>query len=166
VISQMLLDAGADANASSGYYGNALQCAAHQGHDQVLEVLLAGGAIVNQKGGYHGNALQAAACGGHESVVLSLLRAGADINAPNDRFMTATEGALANNHTNVARILERETDSRRKKRKEEDDIPHPATHEDATGGQTTQAPVQTKHIQHNGEEIVQATDPKDRPQPP
>ncbi|OCK87550.1 uncharacterized protein K441DRAFT_466880, partial [Cenococcum geophilum 1.58] len=48
-----LLIRGADVNAQGGYYGNALQAASAQGHEQVVKLLL-------DKGGVYGNALRAA----------------------------------------------------------------------------------------------------------
>jgi ankyrin repeat protein len=37
---KLLLDMGADVNAQSGYYGNALQAASYRGHEQVVKLLL------------------------------------------------------------------------------------------------------------------------------
>ncbi|KAF2623342.1 hypothetical protein BU25DRAFT_177537 [Macroventuria anomochaeta] len=74
---KMLLDKGADVNAQSGYYGNALHAASAGGHEQVVKMLLDKGADVNAQGGYSGNALQAASAGGHEQVIEMLLDAGA-----------------------------------------------------------------------------------------
>ncbi|KAI1584776.1 ankyrin repeat domain containing protein [Pyrenophora tritici-repentis] len=48
----MLLDAGADVNAQGGDYGNALQAASAEGHEQVVKMLLDAGADVNAQGGY------------------------------------------------------------------------------------------------------------------
>ena len=62
----LLLEKGASIKTEGGHYGNALQAAASQGHDDVVELLLQWGADVNARGGYFGTALQAAASGaGH-----------------------------------------------------------------------------------------------------
>ena len=53
----MLLDKGADINAQDGEYGNALQAASDEDHDQVMQMLLDKGANVNAQGGEYGNAL-------------------------------------------------------------------------------------------------------------
>ncbi|XTI85698.1 ankyrin repeat-containing domain protein [Cenococcum geophilum] len=66
---ELLLQKGADPNAQSGDYGNALQAASLGGHEQVVKLLLDKGADLNAQGGDYGNALQAASEGGHEQVM-------------------------------------------------------------------------------------------------
>ncbi|KAH8880198.1 hypothetical protein GQ53DRAFT_615137, partial [Thozetella sp. PMI_491] len=56
----LFLEAGADVNAQGGYYGNALQAAAHNGNQAIVHQLLEDGADVNAQGGHYGNALEAA----------------------------------------------------------------------------------------------------------
>ncbi|CUS12929.1 unnamed protein product, partial [Tuber aestivum] len=60
-------------NSPRGFYGNALQAAAGEGNESVVQLLLERGAEVNAQGGEFGNALQAAAGEGNESVVQLLL---------------------------------------------------------------------------------------------
>jgi Ankyrin repeat len=45
-------------NAHGGLYGNALQVASINAHEEVVQMLLNAGADVNAQGGFHGNALQ------------------------------------------------------------------------------------------------------------
>ncbi|ORY14308.1 hypothetical protein BCR34DRAFT_479796, partial [Clohesyomyces aquaticus] len=66
---KLLLDKSANVNAQGGRYGNALQAASWNGHEQVVKLLLNKGADVNAQGGEYGNALQAASSNGHEQVV-------------------------------------------------------------------------------------------------
>ncbi|KAH9225077.1 hypothetical protein K456DRAFT_1812498, partial [Colletotrichum gloeosporioides 23] len=58
-------------------YGNALQAASEEGHDNIVQMLLDKGADVNAHGGDYGNALQAASSGGHNNLVQILLDKGA-----------------------------------------------------------------------------------------
>ncbi|USP74081.1 Arp, Ankyrin repeat protein [Curvularia clavata] len=74
---KLLVDNGADVNAQSGPYGNALPAASEGGHEQVVKMLLDAGADVNAQGGFYGNALSAASGIGHEQVAKILLDAGA-----------------------------------------------------------------------------------------
>ncbi|KAF1834242.1 MFS general substrate transporter [Decorospora gaudefroyi] len=73
---KLLLDAGADANAQGGVYGNALHAASAEGHEAVVKLLLNKDADVNAQGGVYGNALHAASSRGHKQVVKTLLKAG------------------------------------------------------------------------------------------
>ncbi|KAJ5674507.1 uncharacterized protein N7477_004441 [Penicillium maclennaniae] len=59
---------GADVNAQSGKYGNALQAASHIGNEKVFKILLDNGADVNAQGGFYDIALSAALAGGHSGV--------------------------------------------------------------------------------------------------
>lgn len=77
----LLLNKGANINAPSYYFGNSLQAASREGHEQTVNLLLDKGADVNAQGGYYSNALQAASLGGHEQIVKLLLNKGAYINA-------------------------------------------------------------------------------------
>ncbi|KAJ5899265.1 purine and uridine phosphorylase [Penicillium taxi] len=54
---QILLEQGADINATSGPYRDALQAACDAGHDKIAQMLLERGADVNAQGGDYGNAL-------------------------------------------------------------------------------------------------------------
>jgi ankyrin repeat protein len=50
----VLLDKGADVNAQGGHYGNALQEAASEGHDNIVQVLHDKGANMNVQQGEYG----------------------------------------------------------------------------------------------------------------
>ena len=54
---RLLLDWGANVNAESREYGNALQAALAEGHKQIMKLLLDYGAEVNAQGGQYGSAL-------------------------------------------------------------------------------------------------------------
>jgi len=53
----MLLDKGADINTQGRRYSNALQIAAFEGHQKIVQMLLDKGSDVNTQGGEYGNAL-------------------------------------------------------------------------------------------------------------
>ncbi|KAI1595117.1 Arp Ankyrin repeat [Pyrenophora tritici-repentis] len=101
----MLLDAGADVNAQGGHYGNALQAASTEGHEQVVKMLLDAGAEVNAQGGEYGNALQAASAQGHEQVVKALLDAGAEVNAQCGYYGNALHAAAYFGESAVLKLL-------------------------------------------------------------
>ena len=105
IVARMLLDKGADVNAQGRYYGNALQAASAQGHEQVVKMLLDKGADVNAQGGHYGNALQAASARGHEQVVKMLLNKGADVNAQGGGYSNALQAASAGGHEQVVKML-------------------------------------------------------------
>ena len=79
--SQLLLDRGADVNASGGHFSNSLQAAAVQGHEDVVRLLLFRGANTHAWGGRHGTALHAAAYSGHEAIARLLIENKACVNA-------------------------------------------------------------------------------------
>jgi hypothetical protein len=56
----MLLGKGADANAESRHYGNALQAASAGYYDQTVQLLLYRGTDIEAQGGKYGSALQEA----------------------------------------------------------------------------------------------------------
>ena len=74
---QLLLENGADVNARGGYFGNALQAAAHEHSKKVVQLLLENGADVNAQGGIHSTALEAASNRGRDDIVGLLLENGA-----------------------------------------------------------------------------------------
>ncbi|EUC28323.1 hypothetical protein COCCADRAFT_30391 [Bipolaris zeicola 26-R-13] len=78
---EILVDKGADVNAQSGQYGNALQAASTKGYKEIAMLLLDKGADVNAQSGQYGNALQVASVVGHKEIAMLLLDKGADVNA-------------------------------------------------------------------------------------
>jgi ankyrin repeat protein len=57
---KLLLEKNPDVNAQGGEYGNALQAASLDGHEQLVKMLLDRHANVNAQGGQYGNTLCAA----------------------------------------------------------------------------------------------------------
>ena len=92
---QLLLDHGADINATCGKYGTALQAAAFNYRIHSIRLLLDKGADVNAEGGEYGTALQAASYACHLEVVKELLSNGANVNARVGKYGTALQAALA-----------------------------------------------------------------------
>ncbi|KAG9856706.1 hypothetical protein KCU98_g1307, partial [Aureobasidium melanogenum] len=74
---KVLLEHGAQINASGGYFGNALQAAAYVGSMEGVQLLLQKGADVNARGGRYGSALQAAKVAGRTKIAEVLVDAGA-----------------------------------------------------------------------------------------
>jgi hypothetical protein len=72
-ITSLLLNASTEVNVQGGRYGNALQAASAEGHEQVVKMLLEKGAEINAQGGYHGNALYAGAYAGNWDVLELLI---------------------------------------------------------------------------------------------
>lgn len=92
LVTQLQVDKGADIDASSGLFGNALQEAAYI-KESVVQLLFKNGTDINKSGGEHGNALQAASYYGSESVVQLLLDKGAAINASGGKYGSALGAA-------------------------------------------------------------------------
>ncbi|KAF4900929.1 Ankyrin repeat domain-containing protein 50 [Colletotrichum fructicola] len=90
----------------SGYFGSALQEAAHAGFYEIIAALLKHGAKVNAKGGPHGHALQAAAEGNHRHTLKLLLDHGADPNASsNTAYGSALQAAVQLRRANSVKTL-------------------------------------------------------------
>ena len=102
---QFLLDQGADINAQSGGYGNALQVASSEGHNNAVQILLENEADVNTQGGIYGNALQAASAHNHCKVVQTLLDNEADVNTQGGLYGNALRAASAGGHEKVVQML-------------------------------------------------------------
>ncbi|KAK4198015.1 Pfs, NACHT and ankyrin domain protein [Triangularia verruculosa] len=100
-----LIGKGADVNAQGGYYGNALQAASSEGHQEIVKLLLDKGADVNAQGGEYGNALQAASSKGHQEIVKLLLDKGADINAQGGYYGNALQAASWRGNQEIVKLL-------------------------------------------------------------
>jgi ankyrin repeat protein len=72
-----LLEYGADANATGGWYVSGLQEASYRGHEKIVSLLLEYGADVNIASGRYGSALRAARARDHGRIVKLLLDHGA-----------------------------------------------------------------------------------------
>ncbi|KAF7965799.1 hypothetical protein HWV62_41761 [Athelia sp. TMB] len=104
-IAQLLLEKGADVNATGGEYGTALQAASFWGGLEIAQMLLGNGAHVNATGGQYGTALQAASCMGHLDIARLLLGKGAHVNATGGQYGTALQAASCMGHLDIARLL-------------------------------------------------------------
>ncbi len=78
-IGKLLIERGADVNASSSVYGGALHAAASQGWDDFVALLLAAGAAVDQRDQRRNRALFSAVSAGNRDMTAMLLKAGARI---------------------------------------------------------------------------------------
>jgi hypothetical protein len=100
-----LIENGADVNMQGGYYGNPLQAASMEGHENIVQLLLHHGATVNLQGGHYGSALQAATYIGKESIVNILLEHGANINLQGGHYGSALQAAICTGRESIFRLL-------------------------------------------------------------
>ncbi|KAJ5740916.1 Pfs NACHT and Ankyrin domain protein [Penicillium malachiteum] len=100
-----LVSKGADVNTQGGFFGNALQAASSNGHQEIVNLLLEKGADVNAQGGEYGNALQAASLDGHQEIVNLLLEKGADVNAQGGEYGNALQAASLDGHQEIVNLL-------------------------------------------------------------
>lgn len=105
IITQMLVDKGAEVNAQGGYYGSALRAASARGHEQVVKMLLDKDADINAQGGRYGNALQAASAKGNKLIVKLLLNKGAKVNAQGGEYGNALQAASERGYEQVVKML-------------------------------------------------------------
>ena len=105
-----LLDAGANVNACSKYWGPPIFDAAYAGdtdaHHQVIETLIARGADMNIRNGVSCTALMGAANRGHIGAARLLLAAGADANM-RGRDRDALDWAMTSGNPEMILLLQR-----------------------------------------------------------
>jgi len=112
-ITEALIQAGADLNATEPEYGTtALMLAAGEDHVEIVRMLIRAGADVNVQAGGNDDgegagftALMIGAMNGHEAVVSELLAGGADRAMTNRDGATALDLAEAGGHDGVVRLL-------------------------------------------------------------
>ncbi len=102
---QLLLDRGANINASNWVNNTALIEAAREGHEAVVQLLLHYGANINASNRVNNTALIEAAREGHEAVVQLLLDYGANVDASNQVNTTALIEAAERGHKAVVQLL-------------------------------------------------------------
>jgi ankyrin repeat protein len=103
---RLLLTRGADARRCEPSGTHALDWAAQEGHQQVVEMLLAHDPLLVDLPGYGGRtALIAAAANGHAPLVQLLLACGADARVRRASGSHALDGAAENGHAAVVRLL-------------------------------------------------------------
>jgi ankyrin repeat protein len=107
---ELLLARGADVNAIGGWYGTALQSAAHMGVLNIVELLLNSGADPNQTGGTYGSALHAAASSvfNAETMFKLLLDRGADINVVSPKWGSVLNAAASGESQELVRSILRQ----------------------------------------------------------
>lgn len=108
-IAKVLIQEGADVDLHSGFYGNALQAAAYQGHETMIQTLVKAGANIHQQG-YSKDAIHAAAEGGNEAIVRFLLDE-VRVKVPEFSYII-TEPAFRLHQEACKRVLRDESPSR------------------------------------------------------
>ncbi|KAI5206740.1 hypothetical protein E4T39_02258 [Aureobasidium subglaciale] len=102
---RVLLEAGAQVNTETGFYGYALHGALAGGHKDVSLLLLESGADIRSIGGICGTALHAAAFGGILEIVKLCLESGMDVNMPNEERGTAICFAACQSSLEIIQFL-------------------------------------------------------------
>ncbi|KAF8541491.1 ankyrin repeat-containing domain protein [Trichophaea hybrida] len=104
-IVRILLDAGADANATEIFGESALCVAARNGHEEVVRELLDAGANANVIDRHGVTALPAAVRKGYEGIVRMLLQAGVDPNATDTNGVSVLSEAARKGHVGIVEML-------------------------------------------------------------
>ena len=102
-IVRLLLDSGADINASYGFGVTALECAASNANEETAKLLIERGANVNVCG--FDTPLNAAAVAQNRRMIRSLLENGADVNGRDDEGFTALMEPAGAGYVNVVEDL-------------------------------------------------------------
>lgn len=90
----------------SGKYGTALQAAAHEGHEGIVELLLSEGSQARVQGGIFGTALEAAAKARHVEIVSKLLAADPETTlVQNGDWGTALQAGIYSRQEQVVAVL-------------------------------------------------------------
>ena len=103
-IVQLLLDHGADINAQSGKWGNALCTAIHNGDDKLVQILLDKGADINTQSNYR-SALGAASLRNNNKMMQMLLDKEVDINVRSEIYGNALKMASDEGHDKAVQML-------------------------------------------------------------
>ena len=101
----MLLEKGADMNATDNYGETVLQWASENGHTEIVKMLLEKGADVNAKRNCGNAALSSASYGGYTEIVTMLLEYGAIVNAEDNHGWTALQLASENGRIETVAML-------------------------------------------------------------
>ncbi|KAI4952726.1 hypothetical protein J4E91_003198 [Alternaria rosae] len=101
----ILLDAGADVNAQSDRFVNALYAATCNARQETAFLLILTGANVNAQGGKYGNALQAAVHRDYLGMTSLLIQRGANVNAQGGHYGNALHAASLYGKMEIAEML-------------------------------------------------------------
>lgn len=102
---RLLIRKGANVNAHSDEYGNALQVAVTKGYEEIARLLIDNGADVNAQHGIYGNVLQEASVRGYKEIARLLIDNGADTNAQDGIYGNPLQVASAKGHKEIVRLL-------------------------------------------------------------
>ena len=104
-LARLLLEMGANVNASSRYFGRALCAASERGNVAMVELSLKNGAEVALKDTKEDTALQAASRSNNIEVMKVLINNGADIRAEGGKDGSALHAAAFGHHVNSIKLL-------------------------------------------------------------
>eukprot|EP00054_Salpingoeca_dolichothecata_P010551 m.58832 g.58832 ORF g.58832 m.58832 type:complete len:336 (-) comp19049_c0_seq2:120-1127(-) len=102
---KVLLQSGANVNATDKTGNTALSQASQTNHLEVVKILVGAGADLNMQNRYGASALVKASCSGHLEVAKVLVAAGADLNLYNGNGITALMLTCAHGSFELAKIL-------------------------------------------------------------
>lgn len=104
-IIHLLIDSGANINATDGIWGTALQSACYRGKLTAVGSLLERGADLCCQGAEYGSPLYVAAYQGHQTICQLLLEWGADLNAPGGRYGSVLQASCVSRKTMLVQHL-------------------------------------------------------------
>ncbi|GLI82219.1 hypothetical protein PoHVEF18_010644 [Penicillium ochrochloron] len=99
------LGKGAEVNAQGPWYGNALQTASHEDHQEFLSLLLDSGADFNAHGGHYGNPPQAVSLESHQKIVNLLVDNGVHVNTQEVLYGNPLHAASEKRYQKVIKLL-------------------------------------------------------------
>ncbi|KAF8489946.1 ankyrin repeat-containing domain protein, partial [Gautieria morchelliformis] len=83
----------------------ALEVAAIEGHDTIVQLLIEKGAIINARGTCCMSALEAAASRGHDTIAQLLIEKDADVNAQGGHYGSALNAAALEGHYSIVQLF-------------------------------------------------------------
>ena len=117
VMLRLLLEAGADVNRRSGFFGSPFLCAIHRGNVEIVKMFLGYGADMTSESSNHSNPLLWSFVCGRKEITRLLLKGIVDIqvtsNGMSVSYLMAKEGMVHYNDKDTCELLKTEKEARR-----------------------------------------------------